>query len=228
MRQRLICSACACYGSAANGLAAASSRSSGGGPPDAKGARRRFRRVAVGVCPDPACESGWTPDVRGVGGSHSRPRGGTTRRAQRAIGAAPARAGRVTVLDTSGVIDFLLADGAADQVGELLAQEGPLAAPDVLVFEVLAVLRRDALRGALDPDRGRTAVDDLGELAIDLFPSLALRQRAWQLRDNLTAADALFVALAQQLGEPLATKDRALAAAARRHAEVEVVVLTTP
>lgn len=132
----------------------------------------------------------------------------------------------MTVLDTSGVVDFLLADGAADQVGELLASLGPLAAPDVLIFEVLAVLRRDVLRGALDPERGRAAVDDLGDLAVDLFPSLALRERAWRLRDNFTAADGLFVALAERLGEPLATKDRALASAVRSHTEVDVVDLT--
>lgn len=132
----------------------------------------------------------------------------------------------MTVLDTSGVVDFLLADGAAEQVGELLAAEGPLAAPDVLVFEVLAVLRRDVLRGALDRDRGRAAVEDLGDLAIDLFPSLVLKERAWRLLDNLTTADALFVGLAQRLGEPLATKDQSLASAVRTHTEVEVIVLT--
>lgn len=47
----------------------------------------------------------------------------------------------MTVLDTSVVIDFLLADGVAAGVEELLAGEGAAAAPDLLVFEVLAVMR---------------------------------------------------------------------------------------
>lgn len=131
----------------------------------------------------------------------------------------------MTVVDTSGVVDFLLADGAAVEVESLLAAEGALAAPDLLVFEVLAVLRRIVLRGEIASQRARGAVEDLGDLAVDLFPSMALRERAWELRENLTAADALFVALAEQLGEPLATKDRALAAAARHHAQVEIVDL---
>jgi predicted nucleic acid-binding protein len=131
----------------------------------------------------------------------------------------------VTVLDTSAVLDFLLGDGGAPQVEAVLARERTAAAPDLLVFEVLAVLRRDVGRRALARDRARGAVDDLGDLPIELFASLPLRQRAWELREHLTAADALFVALAEQLGEPLATKDRGLAAAARKHARVEVLAL---
>jgi predicted nucleic acid-binding protein len=131
----------------------------------------------------------------------------------------------MTVLDSSGAIDFLLADGAAEQVGELLEREGELAAPELLVFEVMAVLRRDTLRGALEPRRARAALDDLGDLSVELFPTLPLRSRAWELRDNLTAADALFVSLAEQLGEPLATKDRGLATIARAQTSIEVIEL---
>jgi len=131
----------------------------------------------------------------------------------------------VTVLDTSAAIDYLLADGVAIQVAQLLSEAGPAAAPDLLVFEVLAVLRRDLARGELSEDRARGAVADLGDLAVELFPTLALRGRAFELRHNLTVADALFVALAELLAEPLVTKDNALASAAREHAAVEVVVL---
>jgi predicted nucleic acid-binding protein len=131
----------------------------------------------------------------------------------------------VTVLDTSAVVDFLVGEEAAGEVEALLSREGSVAAPDLLVFEVLAVLRRHAQRGLIPAARAAAAVDDLGDLAIDLFPTLALRQRAWELRESLTAADALFVALAERLGEPLVTKDRGLVSAARAHARVEVVEL---
>ena len=132
----------------------------------------------------------------------------------------------MTVLDTSAVIDYLLGGGVAQAVHELVRDEGPTAAPDLLVFEVLAVLRRDVGRGDLSADRARSALDDLGDLAIELFPMLALRARAFELRENLTAADALFVALAEALGEPLATKDQGLARSAREHAEAEIVLLS--
>lgn len=130
----------------------------------------------------------------------------------------------MTVIDTSAAVDVLLEDGAAREVAMLLEQE-EVAAPDVLVFEVLAVLRRNALRGAIRPDRAAAAVRDLGDLGVELFPSLGLRTRAWELRGALTVTDALFVALAESLGEPLATKDRALAREAPKRASVEIIIL---
>jgi predicted nucleic acid-binding protein len=134
----------------------------------------------------------------------------------------------VTVLDTSAVVDFLLGVGVAGQVEALMIEEGEVAAPDLVVFEAIAVLRRQALAGLLTADRAGAAVDDLGDLPIELFPSLSLRQRAWSLRENLTTADALFVALAEQLGEPLATKDGPLAVELGKHASVEVLRLDQP
>jgi predicted nucleic acid-binding protein len=130
----------------------------------------------------------------------------------------------VSVLDTSAAIDFLLGGDTAGAISAEL-NKGPAAAPDLLVFEVLAVLRRGVLRGALGADRARVALADLGDIAVELFPTLSLRERAWELRENLTAADALFVALAERLGEPLLTRDQALAAAAGRHAGVETIAL---
>ncbi|MBA3327242.1 MAG: type II toxin-antitoxin system VapC family toxin [Solirubrobacterales bacterium] len=131
----------------------------------------------------------------------------------------------MTVIDSSGVVDLLLGGGAAEEVHRLLRHEDLLAAPDVLVFEVIAVLRRSALRGDIEERRARAAVDDLADTPIELFPSLSLRSRAWALRHNFTVADALFVALAEQVGEPIATKDAPLAAAVARHTGVPVVRL---
>jgi len=130
----------------------------------------------------------------------------------------------VTVIDTSAVVDFLLGSGVARSVEALMEEEGELAAPDLLVFEVLAVLRREAMRGEVTEERAAGAIADLGDLPIELFPSLPLRDRAWALRSNLTAADALFVALAERLGEQLATKDGALSEAAK-HATLDVLQL---
>lgn len=131
----------------------------------------------------------------------------------------------MTVIDTSAVVDFLLGVGAAAEVEELMAADGELAAPDLLVFEVLAVLRRQALQGRLPEVRAAGAVNDLGDLPIGLLPSLPLRGRAWELRSNFTVADALFLALAEQLDEPLATRDEALADGAAKHSAVAVLPL---
>jgi predicted nucleic acid-binding protein len=133
----------------------------------------------------------------------------------------------VTVVDSSAVVDLLVDVEAWDTLGTFIDSEGELAAPDVVVFEVLAVFRRHARRGAIRPERATGAIEDLGDLPLEIFPTLPLRGRAWELRDNFTAADALFVALAERLAEPLATKDRALAASARRHASIRVIELPT-
>jgi predicted nucleic acid-binding protein len=133
----------------------------------------------------------------------------------------------VTVLDSSAVVDYLLGAGASAQVQELIDQEDELAAPDLLVFEVLAVLRREACRQAISRDRAEGAIEDLGDLPLQLYPALPLRSRAWALREDLTAAAALFVALAEALDEPLATCDRLLAAAAAKHSSATVIELVT-
>src|SRR2546426_191179 len=106
-----------------------------------------------------------------------------------------------------------------------MVEGGELAAPDLLVFETLAVLRRETLAGTIEEERAEAAVDDLGDLPIELFPGLPLRARAWELRRNFTTADALFVALAEQLHEPFATKDLGLLRAASEQTAIATLEL---
>jgi predicted nucleic acid-binding protein len=131
----------------------------------------------------------------------------------------------LTVVDTSAIVDYLMDDGVGGEVRELIDHEPQLAAPDVLVFEALSALRRAVVRQTVSVNRATGAIEDLGDLALTLFPSLRLRQRAWELRRNFTAGDALFVALAEELDEPLATKDRALAAEVNKHTGAMVLLL---
>lgn len=131
----------------------------------------------------------------------------------------------MTVLDTSVVFDLLISDDPPRGLESILAAESEAAAPDLLVFELVAALRRQVLSGALEERRAAAALDDLGDLGVELFPTLALRERAWALRENLTAGDALFVALAESLNEPLATRDRRLSAAARARSGIDVIEL---
>jgi predicted nucleic acid-binding protein len=119
----------------------------------------------------------------------------------------------VTVLDTSALVEYLLGGDGAPAVEAVLDAEGELAGPDLLIFEAIAVLRRLRLRGQISERRARGAVDDLVDVPLELFASLPLRERAWELKDNLSTADALFVALAERLDEPLLTLDAPLVAA---------------
>lgn len=134
----------------------------------------------------------------------------------------------MTVIDSSAAIDYLLDSGVSEQVAAVLDESPAPSAPDVMVFEVFAVLRRHELRGAIASEHAVSALLDLEDLPIEWFASMQLRDRAWSLRANLSPADALFAALAAELGERLVTKDAALAAAASRFAGVEVQHLRDP
>ncbi len=54
------------------------------------------------------------------------------------------------------------------------------------------------------------------------YPHTSLVERIWSLRDNLTACDAAYVALAEALDAPLVTLDARLASAPGIRAAVEV------
>jgi len=133
----------------------------------------------------------------------------------------------VTVLDSSGVVDYLIDTGVAPEVGDLLVEDSqmPLAAPEILVVEVVSTLRRLARRRGTSAGRAGKAVEDLGAMRVDLFPTIHLRRRAWELRENVATADAMFLALAELLDEPLATKDQRLARAATQFTAVETILL---
>jgi predicted nucleic acid-binding protein len=128
----------------------------------------------------------------------------------------------VSVLDASAALEFLLGTSGGEIVGDRLAEERGFAAPELLPFEVLAVLRRDERRGILTGPRSAAALQDLDDMPVTLFSTRALVGRAWQLRHNFTAGDAIYVALAEALDEPLLTTDRALARAAERHTNVTI------
>ena len=86
----------------------------------------------------------------------------------------------------------------------------------------MSVLRRYALRGALSPERARLALDRLSTISLTLYPHTALLSRVWELRNNVTAYDAAYVALAETLDAPLVTMDERLARASGVRAAVEV------
>lgn len=97
-----------------------------------------------------------------------------------------------------------------------------LHAPHLLDVEVTQVLRRFERTGSLAATRAEEALDDLRALRVVRHPTLALLGRVWGLRENLSAYDALYVALAEALEAPLLTTDRRIARAPGHTAEVVV------
>ena len=110
------------------------------------------------------------------------------------------------------MIELLLQSARAG--GVLQAVTGSdMSAPDLLNVEVVAVLRRLEREGAVRPSRADQAVDDLVVAPIRRWPTVSLVVGAWKLRQNLSAYDALYVALARTLACPLVTGDLRLARA---------------
>jgi predicted nucleic acid-binding protein len=130
----------------------------------------------------------------------------------------------VIVVDASALLEVLLRTPAAVQVeARLFHAAETLHAPHLLDVEVAQVVRRYAAAGELDAERGRAALADLADFPLRRYPHDFLLPRVWELRNNLTAYDAVYVALAEALEAPLLTRDQRLASAAGHHAQVELV-----
>lgn len=105
----------------------------------------------------------------------------------------------------------------------MLGSGQTLHAPHLIDVEVAQVMRRYAATGQIEAARGRAALDDLLDFPLYRHPHQFLLRRLWELRHNITAYDAVYVALAEALDATLLTRDRRLAAAPGHRARVELV-----
>jgi predicted nucleic acid-binding protein len=128
------------------------------------------------------------------------------------------------VLDASAAVAVVLNLGSgAARIRERMAEsDDDLHVPHLFEIEVLSVLRQDLLRGELSQERARRALNRLSTLRLSRYPHTALFSRVWELRENVTAYDAAYVALAETLTAPLVTTDARLARAPGIRAAVEV------
>jgi predicted nucleic acid-binding protein len=128
------------------------------------------------------------------------------------------------VLDSSACLDLVLDTEPGRAVREFLLDPEPtLLAPGILWVEVGRVMRARVADGALSRRGAEAALADFMDLGIEETQVEPLLVRAWQLRDNLTIDDGIFVALAEATAQPLLTTDLRLARAAPRHAGVDVL-----
>jgi predicted nucleic acid-binding protein len=128
------------------------------------------------------------------------------------------------VLDASSVVDLLLSPSTiAPAWRGILGPDESLHAPQLLDLEVTQVLRRCVLSRMLTAERAGQAVEALRTLRVRRHSHLPLLARVWQLRHNLTAYDAAYVALAEELGATLVTRDAKLASATGHRARIDLV-----
>lgn len=128
------------------------------------------------------------------------------------------------VVDASVVIEVLLNTPAGIQMAERFFDPAEtLHAPHLLDVEVAQVLRRYTRTGELDTDRGLQALEDLVDFPLTRYPHDLFLLRIWELRHNVTAYDAAYIALAEALGALLLTRDAALASVPGNRARIELI-----
>jgi predicted nucleic acid-binding protein len=125
----------------------------------------------------------------------------------------------VIVVDASAAILGLLNEGGARRS---LASEA-FAVPHLVDVEIAHVLRGHVLKGALQADAGRAALLRWSKLGMQRFPVVGFLERVWELRANVSAYDATYVALAEELDCPLLTADARLAGAPGPRCSIVVV-----
>lgn len=127
------------------------------------------------------------------------------------------------VVDASVLSNALADDGNDGRVARTRLAGDELAGPDLIDVETVAVLRKRWIAGDLEDTRFDAAIGDLEDLALERYPTLGLMRRAFELRSNVTAYDAVYVALAEDLGCVLVTADERLANAPGTRCGVEVL-----
>jgi predicted nucleic acid-binding protein len=130
----------------------------------------------------------------------------------------------MVVIDASALLEFLLQTSLGTRVeARLFRDENEFHAPHLVDVEVVQGLRRLVRAREVSSGRAAAAIADLGELDLHRHAHLDLLTRAWRLRDNISAYDAMYVALAEALDAPIVTCDGPLANASGHRATIEVI-----
>ena len=127
------------------------------------------------------------------------------------------------VVDASAVVEVLLQTEAGRRIEERLFAPGEtLHVPHLIDIEVAHALRRAWLQGCIDEVRAEEAIDDLAAWSLNRYPHDLFLPRIWTLRHNVTAYDAVYIALAETLEVILFTCDLRLASSSGHDAVIEV------
>ena len=128
------------------------------------------------------------------------------------------------VLDASAVLELVLRTDASSEIENRVRRPGmTLHCPHLLDLEVAQVLRRHARGKHRVEPRLREALEDLRDLPLTRYAHEPFLDRIWELRENLTAYDGAYVALAEALGARLLTSDARLARTSGHQASIELV-----
>lgn len=128
------------------------------------------------------------------------------------------------VVDSSIILEILLRTKSAHGIEKKIFSRGQtLHAPHLIDIEIAQVIRRYTLAGHVTPERGSQAIEDLMDLRMSKYTHDILLPRIWELRTNMTAYDAAYVALAEILDSPLLTRDAKLARSVGSSAKIQLI-----
>lgn len=125
------------------------------------------------------------------------------------------------VVDASAILEMLVAPEPDPELRRHI-RGSELNAPELIIVEVLSVLRRRERRGEVTADQAARSMQWLAQAQIGLLPHRPLVPRAWELRHTVTITDATYVTMAEELGVPLVTTDAKLAGSNGHKAEIEL------
>jgi predicted nucleic acid-binding protein len=118
------------------------------------------------------------------------------------------------VVDSSVIVAALIDTGPDGVWAEQVIDDQVLYAPELVRVEATNVLRRLERAEQITTAEANGAQEDLTQLEIEQFPFEPFSDHVWELRHTVTSYDAWYVAVAEELGYPLATLDRRLTKAA--------------
>lgn len=128
------------------------------------------------------------------------------------------------VVDASALLEFLLQTPIGRRAEARLLRDGDeFHAPHLVDVEVVQGLRRLVRMGEISSGRADEAIADLTDLDLHRHGHLDLLGRAWKLRDNISAYDAMYVVLAEAIEAPIVTCDRPLSSATGHRVRIEVI-----
>lgn len=128
------------------------------------------------------------------------------------------------VVDASALLEFLLQTPLGIRVEARIFRDGDeLHVPHLADVEIVQALRRLVRTGDVSAARAADAIDDLTDLDVHRHAHVDLLGRAWKLRENISAYDAVYVALAEAIQAPIVTCDGPLANAPGHRTRIEVI-----
>jgi predicted nucleic acid-binding protein len=131
----------------------------------------------------------------------------------------------VIVPDASAfAMTFAGGDPRAAEADRALRADPAWLVPEQWHVEVLAVVRGLLLGGKLDEGRAEAAVAALASATVAVTPTAPLLPRMWQVRANLSAYDAAYVAAAEAHDATLVTADTRIARAGVARCPIRTIV----